>query len=506
MEHASMSRAELLKELKELREQIEILKASDTQDELKSLHAQYRHLPYATYTFKKTQEGFILVDWNKLAEKISSRDISDLRNVNLKKVLPGRTDIFKDMEECIDGGKTIEKEMKFIFRGEKAERDISSIYVPVPPDTVLVQVKDISGQKKTEQALKDSESRFEQVIRSVEDVICIVDENLNYIFISPSMECQRGYSVEEAMSMSAGDMFTTESYQELMKALQKSLLKMKTISVEEAFPTKRMELEVKRKDGSTYWAEFHATPLVGSDGHFRGFVSVSRDITDRKKAHKLLEYEKNRLEMITMNAGAGIMIISRDYRIIWANKMVIDMFGEVEGAKCHSSLYQRNDICPDCCIGGLFDKGLERTICRQTGRDIRGAVVHSNIIATPLKDEKGTVESALVVIIPVRNEKASNGRKSLEMTIEKKLREFESIKSEIIDFMMKTVAEKKSSEDMSARWLSLEEITAYLGIKRDTVYKWIKRKKLPAQKIGGLWKFRLSEIDAWLESQRENEE
>ncbi len=48
------------------------------------------------------------------------------------------------------------------------------------------------------------------------------------------------------------------------------------------------------------------------------------------------------------------------------------------------------------------------------------------------------------------------------------------------------------------RWLSVDEIAAYLGIKRDTVYKWIREKKMPAQKIGRLWKFRISEVDGWV--------
>lgn len=48
------------------------------------------------------------------------------------------------------------------------------------------------------------------------------------------------------------------------------------------------------------------------------------------------------------------------------------------------------------------------------------------------------------------------------------------------------------------RWLSLEEIATYLGIKRDTVYKWINRKKMPAHKVGSLWKFKRGEVDAWV--------
>lgn len=51
------------------------------------------------------------------------------------------------------------------------------------------------------------------------------------------------------------------------------------------------------------------------------------------------------------------------------------------------------------------------------------------------------------------------------------------------------------------RWLSVEEIAAYLGIKRDTVYKWIKRRELPAHKAGRLWRFRKEQIDRWVANQ-----
>lgn len=48
------------------------------------------------------------------------------------------------------------------------------------------------------------------------------------------------------------------------------------------------------------------------------------------------------------------------------------------------------------------------------------------------------------------------------------------------------------------RWLSADEIAEYLGVKRDTIYKWIERHNLPAHKAGRLWKFRKLEVDAWL--------
>ena len=50
------------------------------------------------------------------------------------------------------------------------------------------------------------------------------------------------------------------------------------------------------------------------------------------------------------------------------------------------------------------------------------------------------------------------------------------------------------------RWYSLKEICAYLGVSRDTIFKWIESKNMPAQKVGRQWKFKLDEVDAWVKS------
>lgn len=48
------------------------------------------------------------------------------------------------------------------------------------------------------------------------------------------------------------------------------------------------------------------------------------------------------------------------------------------------------------------------------------------------------------------------------------------------------------------RWFSVDEIATYLGVKRDTIYKWIERKGMPASKVGRLWKFRKEDVDRWV--------
>ena len=50
------------------------------------------------------------------------------------------------------------------------------------------------------------------------------------------------------------------------------------------------------------------------------------------------------------------------------------------------------------------------------------------------------------------------------------------------------------------RWLSVAEIASHLGVKPDTVYKWLKQKRIPAHRVGRLWKFDKSEVDQWVKS------
>jgi excisionase family DNA binding protein len=50
------------------------------------------------------------------------------------------------------------------------------------------------------------------------------------------------------------------------------------------------------------------------------------------------------------------------------------------------------------------------------------------------------------------------------------------------------------------RWQSLEEISKHLGVSKDTIRIWIKKDTIPYHKIGRQYRFRISEVDAWVES------
>ena len=46
--------------------------------------------------------------------------------------------------------------------------------------------------------------------------------------------------------------------------------------------------------------------------------------------------------------------------------------------------------------------------------------------------------------------------------------------------------------------MTVEEVADYLRIKPSTVYEWAKQGKIPAVKMGRLWRFGREEIEAWV--------
>lgn len=53
---------------------------------------------------------------------------------------------------------------------------------------------------------------------------------------------------------------------------------------------------------------------------------------------------------------------------------------------------------------------------------------------------------------------------------------------------------------MTEPWVSVEQIAEHLGVTRDSIYRWIDRKGLPAHRVGRLWKFKATEVDEWVRS------
>ena len=64
---------------------------------------------------------------------------------------------------------------------------------------------------------------------------------------------------------------------------------------------------------------------------------------------------------------------------------------------------------------------------------------------------------------------------------------------------------KTRSAEMDDRWLSMKEISEYLGARRETIYRCIETKGMPGHRIGRSWKFKKDEVDAWVKADKATE-
>lgn len=56
---------------------------------------------------------------------------------------------------------------------------------------------------------------------------------------------------------------------------------------------------------------------------------------------------------------------------------------------------------------------------------------------------------------------------------------------------------------MSDEILTIKDVASYLKVAEKTIYRLASGKKLPGFKVGGIWRFKRSDLDKWIEANKE---
>ena len=130
-----------------------------------------------------------------------------------------------------------------------------------------------------------------------------------------------------------------------------------------------------------------------------------RQVMEKKKAEEALHQEREMLETVTQNIGAGLTIISKDYHILWANKLIKETYGDVKGKVCYETYHQRTHVCPGCGVQEIFETGKKHVVHEQVVSGFDGQNVWLELTATPIRDENGNTTAVLELVVPITKRK-----------------------------------------------------------------------------------------------------
>jgi PAS domain S-box-containing protein len=147
------------------------------------------------------------------------------------------------------------------------------------PESVVEVHRDVTAADRTEAHLRESEESFQLTVASVMDyAIFMLDPNGIVTTWNDGAERIKGYRAQEIIGRHFSTFYETvdvvhgKPYAELIAANREGRFEDEGWRV--------------RKDGTRFWANVVITALRGHDGRLRGFVKVTRDMTERRMAEE----------------------------------------------------------------------------------------------------------------------------------------------------------------------------------------------------------------------------
>jgi PAS domain S-box-containing protein len=165
-----------------------------------------------------------------------------------------------------------------------------------------------------EKALRESEERYRLIAKNTADTISVLDLNLAYTYISPSVFKLRGFTAQEVIKQTLDQVFTPASLQKVHQSFTEHM-NLEASQTADPYRSETLELEEYCKDGSTIWVEISVSFLRDANLNPTGLLTVTRDITERKQAEEKLRILSRAVEQ----SPASIIITNTDGKIEYVN-------------------------------------------------------------------------------------------------------------------------------------------------------------------------------------------
>jgi len=149
-------------------------------------------------------------------------------------------------------------------------------------------IEDISGQKESEQALRESEQFFRDVSGSMADWVWELDGQGVFTYVSGNVKDVLGYTPEEMVGKAPFDFMDEEEKERLLPAFIRGR------------ETQSAPLDIENwnrtKDGRRVCLLTNGVPVLNGRGELTGYRGVNKDITARKKDEQILRESRERLQ------------------------------------------------------------------------------------------------------------------------------------------------------------------------------------------------------------------
>jgi diguanylate cyclase (GGDEF)-like protein/PAS domain S-box-containing protein len=168
--------------------------------------------------------------------------------------------------------------------------------------------------KNSTDALKRSEERYRTILEQMYDSFYEVDLAGNFTFVNDATCLNLGYSKEELIGNNFQIVLSENDAKTVFQAFH-------TVYVS-GEPNKGFAFEVTRKDGTTGFAESSVSLRKNERGKTIGFRSISRDITERKKAEEALKDSEEKYRTLIENINDVFYALDAQGNISYVSPVV----------------------------------------------------------------------------------------------------------------------------------------------------------------------------------------